>query len=137
VASPSRGPESSAAATRVVNGVGREALENMAIETPNQNDRRGPSLAFIPEDEVDLLSGYGRPNPTRAGCPSHDELVALSRRERPIGDGGYAHTANCSPCYRELRSLQLASAEHRRKRFKRFSELRRRLRWWWAPTRGR
>src|SRR5688572_12120837 len=99
----------------------------MASETTNHDDRHGPPLAFIPEHEVDLVFGYGRPNPTRAGCPPHDELVALSRRRRAIGDPGYEHSASCSPCYRELRSLQLASAEHRRKRFKRFSELRRRL----------
>jgi hypothetical protein len=88
----------------------------VASEPTNHNERRGPPLAFIPEDEVDLVFGYGSPNPARVGCPPHDELVALSRRERPIGDPGYEHTASCSPCYRDLRSLQLVSAEHRRKR---------------------
>ena len=39
------------------------------------------------------------PNPTRQGCPSRAILVALSRRERPIGDPAYEHLLDCSPCY--------------------------------------
>ena len=76
-------------------------------------DERNVRQGFEPENEFDLLFGYGNPNPVRAGCPSADVLSVLSRRERPIGDPGYDHVAQCSPCFREFRALQQRAA-HRR-----------------------
>jgi len=40
---------------------------------------------------VDEALRVANPNPTRQGCPSHDVLVALARRERPIDDPVYEH----------------------------------------------
>jgi hypothetical protein len=73
---------------------------------PQQPDPSG----FKSDDDIDKVLGYANPNPDRVGCPSHDVLAALAKRERPIGDPGYEHIVNCSPCYREFRSLQQADA---------------------------
>jgi hypothetical protein len=40
-------------------------------------------------------------------------LIALSRRERPIGDPAYEHLLKCSPCYREFRALQQSGVSKR------------------------
>jgi hypothetical protein len=64
------------------------------------------SNGFIAEDEIDEVLGRANPNPKREGCPARDVLIALSRRERPIGDPSYEHLVRCSPCYREVRTLQ-------------------------------
>ena len=61
-------------------------------------------------DDIDKVLGQANPNPTRTGCPPREVLVALSRRERPIGDPAYEHLTKCSPCYREFRALQGAQA---------------------------
>jgi hypothetical protein len=55
---------------------------------------------------VDDLFSSGHPNPQRRGCPSRDVLVALARKERPIGDPAYDHLAKCSPCWVEVRDLK-------------------------------
>jgi hypothetical protein len=55
----------------------------------------------------DVLRG-AHPNPTREGCPPHDVLVTLSRRERPIDDPAWEHLLDCSPCYAEVRDMQRA-----------------------------
>ena len=60
-------------------------------------------------DEIDEVFGRGKPNPDRIGCPPHDVLVALARRERPIGDPAYDHLSECSPCYLEVRALKEAA----------------------------
>jgi hypothetical protein len=60
-------------------------------------------------DEIDEVFGRANPNPDRIGCPPHDVLVALARRERPIGDPAYGHLAECSPCYLEVRALKQAA----------------------------
>src|SRR5215475_2665305 len=57
-------------------------------------------------DEIDEVFGRAHPNPDRIGCPPHEVLVALARRERPIGDPAYGHLAECSPCYLEVRVLK-------------------------------
>lgn len=77
----------------------------------NDEPRSEPEFAF--EDEFDYLFANTSPNPNREGCPSREELVALSRREKPIGDPGYLHIVRCSPCFREFRTMQ---QEHKRKR---------------------
>lgn len=64
--------------------------------------------AFGFGEPLDEALRVANPNPTRQGCPSRDILVALSRRERPIGDPAYEHLLDCSPCYSEVRDLQLA-----------------------------
>jgi hypothetical protein len=53
----------------------------------------------------DLFSS-AHPNPERIDCPLRDVLVALARRERPIGDPAYDHLAKCSPCWVEVRDLK-------------------------------
>lgn len=61
-------------------------------------------------DEIDVLFGTANPNPDRVGCPPVDTLAALARRARPMDDPAYVHLAECSPCYREFRSLQQQKA---------------------------
>lgn len=66
-----------------------------------------PDLAALGfGDEIDEVLRGANPNPTRQGCPPHDVLVALSRRERPIEDPAYEHLLECSPCYVEVRDMQ-------------------------------
>ena len=66
-------------------------------------------------DEIDEVFGRAHPNPDRIGCPPHDVLVALARRERPMGDPAYGHLAECSPCYLEVRALKQAADLTRRR----------------------
>src|SRR3954453_23255294 len=67
-------------------------------------------------DEIDQVFGRANPNPDRVGCPPHDVLVALARRQRPIEDPAYDHLSKCSPCYVEVRALQATLAVARRTR---------------------
>lgn len=62
--------------------------------------------ALSPEDEIDELLGRANPNPNRIGCPGREVLIALARRDRPLGDPAYEHLSRCSACYREVRGLQ-------------------------------
>ena len=64
---------------------------------------RVPKLRW--PDEIDEVFGRANPNPTREGCPPREELIALSRRERPLSDPGYVHLTKCSPCYLETRAF--------------------------------
>lgn len=72
-----------------------------------------PNQKFEAEDELDYLFANASPNPNRDGCPSRDELVRVSRLEKPIGAAAYTHIVRCSPCFREMRALQQASATRR------------------------
>src|SRR6266540_4981187 len=72
--------------------------------------QRPDPLGFRIENEMDLLFGRAHPNPTREGCPPPEMLTRLAHRELPIGDSAYDHFAKCSPCYKELRTLQQADA---------------------------
>ena len=65
---------------------------------------------FRIENEMDLLFGRAHPNPAREGCPPPELLRRLARRELPIGDPAYDHFAKCSPCYKELRTIQQVDA---------------------------
>lgn len=56
--------------------------------------------------DIDEVFSRANPNPNRVGCPPHETLVRLARREQPIGDPAYEHLAKCSPCFREFRALQ-------------------------------
>lgn len=58
------------------------------------------------DDDIDEVFSRANPNPERIGCPPREVLVGLARRARPLGDPGYEHLAECSPCYREFRALQ-------------------------------
>jgi hypothetical protein len=69
---------------------------------------RDAAPAFEVENDIDLLLGGANPNPTRAGCPSKDALLALARRQVPVGDPVGEHVSMCSPCYREMRAIQQA-----------------------------
>jgi hypothetical protein len=66
---------------------------------------------FAPDDEIDLVLGYGNPNPARDGCLTPEVLGQLARHERPIDDPGYEHLRKCSPCYREVRAMQQAARD--------------------------
>lgn len=55
---------------------------------------------------VEDLFSYGNPNPERRSCLSHDVLVSLARKERPIGDPAYDHLFKCSPCWLAVRKLK-------------------------------
>jgi hypothetical protein len=70
--------------------------------------KAGTSPEFTPEDEIDELFARANANPTRAGCPAHDVLIALAHKRRPISDPAYEHLAKCSACYREFRGFQQA-----------------------------
>jgi hypothetical protein len=75
------------------------------------NGRQRPDPTdFRIENEMDLLFGRAHPNPAREGCPPPELLRRLARRELPIGDPAYDHFAKCSPCYKELRTLQQMDA---------------------------
>lgn len=58
------------------------------------------------DDDMDEILSRANPNPQRIGCPPHETLIALSRKERGLGDPAYEHLSKCSPCYREFRALQ-------------------------------
>ena len=78
----------------------------------NSRQRSG-SPEFNAENEIDVVLGGAFPNPTRDGCPPQDQIEALARRERPVGDPIWQHVFKCSPCYREVRALQQAAGERR------------------------
>lgn len=64
----------------------------------------GKSVRF--GDEIDEVLSLANPNPGRVDCPGSEVLAELATRRRPIGDPGYEHLLECSPCYREFRALQ-------------------------------
>lgn len=70
----------------------------MANEPPPKPDDR---------NLLDEVFGTANPNPSRVGCPTDETLKALARRERPLGDPAYAHLAECSDCYRQIRAYQV------------------------------
>ena len=72
-----------------------------------------PRTKFEAEDELDYLFANASPNPNREGCPSRDELVRVSRHQKPMGDPVYLHIVRCSPCFQEMRGLQQADARGR------------------------
>lgn len=83
--------------------ISRRVLKRLRV--PSEWLAEGPD-GFQPDDEMDLVFGYGNPNPERVGCCSEPELIELANRRRSIGDPGYEHIGCCSPCYRRLRALQ-------------------------------
>jgi hypothetical protein len=78
----------------------------------NEGQRSDPP-ELTSGDDIDKVLEQANPNPTRAGCPGREVLIALSRRERPIGDPAYEHLLKCSPCYREFRALQQSEVSKR------------------------
>jgi hypothetical protein len=78
-----------------------------------RRDDEVPKLRW--PDEIDEIFGRANPNPTRQGCPSRDELIALARKQRQMSDPGYVHLTRCSPCYVEVRALQEEARVQRRR----------------------
>lgn len=89
--------------------------------------RRDAEPVFKAENEVDLLLGGANPNPTREGCPPREKLIALARRQVPVGDPVGEHVSKCSPCYREMRAIQQAEGI-------RPADERRPARTWWPAA---
>ncbi len=89
--------------------------------------RRDAEPTFKAENEVDLLLSGANPNPTREGCPPREALIALARRQVPVGDPIGEHVSKCSPCYREMREIQQAEGI-------RPADERRALRSWWPAA---
>ena len=77
------------------------------------SDKRKEPAEITHPTEFDELFGRAYPNPDRVGCPSRADLIALARRQRPIGDPAYNHIKECSPCYLEGRVIQEADARRR------------------------
>jgi hypothetical protein len=75
------------------------------MDLPREWLMKGPD-GFRARDEIDIVFGFAHPNPNRIGCCSEVELVELAHRRRSMDDPGYAHVAQCSPCYRRMRALQ-------------------------------
>jgi hypothetical protein len=88
----------------------------LAARDPMSTDPLNELARLKRPDEIDQVFGRANPNPERIGCPSHEVLVALSRRERPIGDRAYDHLIECSPCYLEVRALGETAARRQRGR---------------------
>ena len=62
-------------------------------------------------DVIDLVFEGANPNPARLACPARDVLEQLAGRALPIEHAGYRHLAQCSPCYREFRTLGTRQGE--------------------------
>lgn len=64
-------------------------------------------LGVLPSgnDLIDLVFERANPNPARQGCPAREVLEQLAGRSLPIEHDGYRHLAQCSPCYREFRTM--------------------------------
>ena len=87
----------------------RQLIREKLKGVPQGTARRAvlESLNGLSSDAlVEEIFSHGHPNPERKGCPSHDVLVSLARRERPIGDPAYDHLFKCSPCWLAVRELE-------------------------------
>jgi hypothetical protein len=85
-------------------------LELLNPRTQAQRVRQIWASSFQIEDEIDLLFARGNPNQKREGCLRLNELLAMARRQFPVGDPRYEHLARCSPCFCELRGIQQRNA---------------------------
>ena len=76
---------------------------------------RTPStcLDIVPggDDVIDLVFEAANPNPARLDCPAREVLEQLAGRSLPIEHAGYLHLAQCSPCYREFRTMRTRESE--------------------------
>ena len=94
-----------------------EQIDDRRTPRPLMTDSgQPPSAKFEAEDELDYLFANASPNPNREGCPPRDELVRVSRHEKPMGDPVYLHIVRCSPCFQEMRALQQTRVRERRVR---------------------
>ena len=90
----------------------RQGLRDKANTLPEGSANRAlfERMARLSDDALaEEFMSLAHPNPERKGCPSHDMLVVLARRERPMGDPAYDHLFNCSPCYIEAVAMQRAA----------------------------
>jgi len=47
------------------------------------------------------------PNPDRKGCPTDKSVLrAMAAKTLPLNDPAWHHSANCSPCFRELKQYE-------------------------------
>src|SRR5687768_6294968 len=72
----------------------RKGLREKARSLPQGSATRATfeRMARLSDDALtEELMSIAHPNPERIGCPSHDLLVVLARRELPIGDPAYDH----------------------------------------------
>jgi hypothetical protein len=90
----------------------RQGLRDRASTWPAGSPTRAnlERMARLSDDALtEEIMSNAHPNPERIGCPSHDLLVLLARKERPIRDPAYEHFGKCSPCYIELLAVQRAA----------------------------
>jgi hypothetical protein len=90
----------------------RQGLRDKASTLPAGSPTRAnlERMARLSDDALTQeIMSTAHPNPERIGCPSHDLLVLLARKERPIRDPAYEHFGKCSPCYIELLAVQRAA----------------------------
>lgn len=66
--------------------ISRRVLKRLRV--PPEWLAEGPE-GFQPDDEMDLVFGYGNPNPGRVRCSSEAALIELANRRRSIGDPRY------------------------------------------------
>lgn len=72
------------------------------------------SSTLSDDEALERLYERANPNPGRVGCPPRDTLLALAKRQRPVGDPLYDHLTECSPCFVEVRTLQRTSVSSTR-----------------------
>ncbi len=70
-------------------------------------------LGVLPagNDLIDLVFEGANPNPGRLDCPARELLEQLAGRSLPIEHAGYRHLAQCSPCYREFRTMRTRESD--------------------------
>jgi len=54
--------------------------------------------------EYILLNGF--PNPERQGCPPHEVIEALANRHLQRDHPAWHHIWNCSPCYKDFKTIR-------------------------------
>ena len=79
-----------------------------------------------PIEEI-LLSGF--PNPERVGCPPHDVIEALGSGKIGREHEAWQHVWNCSPCFKDFKTLRDARWAQERKQELRRTALQR---WAWV-----
>jgi AraC-like DNA-binding protein len=70
-------------------------------------------LDVLPDDSdlIDLVFEGANPNPARLDCPARDAIEQLAFRSLSIEHAGYRHLAQCSPCYRQFRTMRTRASD--------------------------